>query len=93
MPRLEIGINGQIAHLFLTNVSETRIKPAIYMEKFNVRLASYLDESFLQRVAYETNKPQSRRAVARKLNLSVYAVKRLFEYYQSNNIICKGTTM
>ena len=63
------------------------------MEKFNVRLASYLDESFLRRVAYEANKPQSLRAIARKLDLSVYAVKRLLEYNQSNKLKCKGTTM
>ena len=65
------------------------------MEKFNVRLASYLDESFLKRVAYEANKPQSLRAVARKLNLSVYAVKRLLAYYNNKpvNKTCKGATM
>jgi len=65
------------------------------MEKFNVRLASYFDESFLRRVAYEANKPQSLRAIARKLDLSVYAVKRLLEYYNNkpDKIICKGATM
>ena len=84
---------GRDAHSFLTNVSETRIKPVDYMEKFNIRLASYLDESFLKRVAYEANKPQSLRAVARKLDLSVYAVKRLLAYNQSNKLKCKGTTM
>ena len=54
------------------------------MEKFNTRLASYLDESFLKRVANEANKPQSLRAIARKLDLSVYAVKRLVEYCKTN---------
>ena len=86
---------GRAAHSFLTKVSKTRIKPVKYMEKFNVRLAPYLDESFLKKVAYEANKPQSMRAIARKLNLSVYAVKRLLDYYNNKpvNKICKGATM
>ena len=53
------------------------------MQKFNTRLASYLDERYLRKVANEVNKPQSLRAVARKLQLSVYAVKRLSNYYNS----------
>ncbi len=53
------------------------------MQKFNVRLASYIDESYLKKVAHEADKPQSLRAIARKLNLSVYAVKRLIEYSKS----------
>lgn len=53
------------------------------MRKFNIRLASYIDENNLKKVANEAAKPQSLRAVARKLNLSVYAVKRLIEYNNS----------
>ena len=55
------------------------------MEKFNVRLASYIDESYLKKVEREFAKPQSLRAIARKLDLSVYAVKRLIEYNKSLN--------
>ena len=42
-----------------------------------------MDEGFLVKVAREVSKPQSRRAAARKLDLSVYALKRLEDYYKS----------
>jgi hypothetical protein len=54
------------------------------MRNFNNRLANYLDEAFLSRVAREVSMPQSRRAAAKKLNISVYALKRLEDY---NNYI------
>lgn len=55
------------------------------MKNFNQRLAGYIDESFLLKVADEIQKPQSMRAAAGKLNISVYALKRLYEYYKSTN--------
>ena len=51
------------------------------MHKFNVRLAPYLEDDFLKRMAAESKKPQTMRAVARKLDLSFYAVKKLLKYY------------
>ena len=53
------------------------------MKQFNVRLAPYIEREYLEKIRIEASKPQSLRAIARKLNLSVYAVKRLIEY-QSN---------
>ena len=62
-----------------------KIEPNRYynMHKFNIRLARYLDNDFLRRVAAESEKPQSMRAVARKMDLSKYAVKKLLEYHYS----------
>ena len=53
------------------------------MEKFNVKLAKYLEEETLTKIIKETRKPVSLRAIARKFNLSVYAVKRLIKYARS----------
>ena len=53
------------------------------MKTFNVKLAPFIEKEFLERVARERAKPQSLRAISRKLNLSMYAVKRLIEYQQS----------
>jgi hypothetical protein len=55
------------------------------MRRFNQKLAGYLDETFLARVSNEMKKPQSMRAAAKKLDVSVYAMKRLNEYYNSLN--------
>lgn len=78
---------GFIVHSFLSSVSKTIIKPVLNMQKFNVRLAPYMDETFLKKVADEAAKPQSLRAIARKLDLTVYAVKRLIEYA---NVVAKN---
>lgn len=56
------------------------------MKTFNVKLAPFIEKEFLERIARERAKPQSLRAIARKLNLSMYAVKRLIEYQQ----LCKN---
>jgi hypothetical protein len=53
------------------------------MENFNVKLAQYLEDEILARIARESRKPMSLRAIARKFNLSVYAVKRLIDYAKS----------
>ena len=53
------------------------------MRNFNKRLAIYLETPFLEKVANEANKPQSLKAAAKKLKISVYALKRLNEYYKS----------
>ena len=53
------------------------------MENFNVKLAKYLDDEILAKIIKETRKPVSLRAIARKFNLSVYAVKRLINYNQT----------
>jgi len=58
------------------------------MKNFNKRLAGYLNDEFLRRVANEMAKPQSHRAAAYKLKISVYAMKRLNEYYQSTKEVC-----
>jgi len=55
------------------------------MKQFNVRLASYIEGEFIEKVRVEASKPQSLRAIARKLKLSVYAVKRLIEYQSNMN--------
>ncbi len=55
------------------------------MKQFNIRLAPYIEGEFIEKVRIEASKPQSLRSIARKLSLSVYAVKRLIEY-QSNLI-------
>jgi len=53
------------------------------MRKFNIRLARFIDNGVVEKVAMEVAKPQSMRAIARKLEMSVYAVKRLLEYHNS----------
>jgi len=53
------------------------------MEKFNIKLAKYLDDEMLAKISKESNKPVSLRSIARKFNLTVYAVKRLIEYSKS----------
>jgi hypothetical protein len=54
------------------------------MNNFNSRLANYLDdEALLDRIAREMEKPQSIRAIARKLGISIYAVIRLHNYHKS----------
>ena len=58
------------------------------MNKFNKRLAGYLNDDFLLKVADEMAKPQSYRAAANKLQISVYAMKRLNDYYKSTNGVC-----
>lgn len=50
------------------------------MEKFNVKLAKYLEDEMIAKIRSESKKPVSLRAIARKFNLSVYAVKRLIKY-------------
>ena len=75
------------SHPFLmTLVVESETKQVLYMKTFNVKLAPFIEKEFLERVARERAKPQSLRAIARKLNLSMYAVKRLIEYQQ----LCKN---
>ncbi len=53
------------------------------MPKFNIKLAKYLDDEMLAKISKESNKPVSLRSIARKFNLTVYAVKRLIEYSKS----------
>jgi len=53
------------------------------MRKFNIRLARFIDNGVVEKVAMEVAKPQSMRAIAKKLEMSVYAVKRLLEYHNS----------
>lgn len=53
------------------------------MRQFNVRLAPFIEREFLDKVRVEASKPQSLRAIARKLSLTVYAVKRLIDYSKS----------
>ena len=53
------------------------------MENFNVKLAKYLDDEMIAKIGNESRKPVSLRAIARKFNLSVYAVKRLIKYARS----------
>ncbi len=53
------------------------------MRKFNIRLARYIDNGTVEKVAIEVAKPQSMRAIAKKLEMSVYAVKRLLEYHNT----------
>ena len=53
------------------------------MKYFNVRLAPYLEEEIFKKIIKETKKPVSLRYVAKKFNLTVYAVKRLLEYHNS----------
>ena len=53
------------------------------MEKFNIKLAKYLDDEMLAKIRKESKKPVSLRSIARKFNLTVYAVKRLTEYSKS----------
>jgi hypothetical protein len=53
------------------------------MEKFNVKLAKYLDDEMIAKIGKESRKPVSLRSIAHKYNLSVYAVKRLIEYAKS----------
>jgi len=55
------------------------------MRQFNIRLAPYIEGEFLDKVRVEASKPQSLRAIARKLSLTVYAVKRLIEYQNQFN--------
>lgn len=55
------------------------------MRQFNIRLAPYIERDFLERIRAEASKPQSLRAIARKLKLTVYAVKRLIEYQNNLN--------
>jgi len=54
------------------------------MKTFNVKLAPFIEKDFLEKIERERAKPQSLRAISRKLNLSMYAVKRLIEYQQSS---------
>ena len=75
------------SHPFLMAlVVESETKQVLIMKTFNVKLAPFIEKEFLERVARERAKPQSLRAIARKLNLSMYAVKRLIEYQQ----LCKN---
>lgn len=50
------------------------------MTKFNIKLAKYLEDDILANISKESKKPVSLRSIARKFNISVYAVKRLIEY-------------
>jgi hypothetical protein len=53
------------------------------MPKFNIKLAKYLDDEMLAKISKESKKPVSLRSIARKFNLTVYAIKRLIEYSKS----------
>lgn len=50
------------------------------MAKFNIKLAQYLEDDMVTKIAKESRKPVSLRSIARKFHLSVYAVKRLIDY-------------
>ncbi len=45
------------------------------MTKFNIKLAPYLEDDMVAKIANESRKPVSLRSIARKFHLSVYAVK------------------
>ena len=53
------------------------------MTKFNIKLAPYLEDDMVAKIAKESRKPVSLRSIARKFHLSVYAVKRLIDYSKS----------
>ena len=76
-----ITVGDAASHPFLlTSVVISETYEVLYMKTFNVKLAPFIEKEFLERIARESAKPQSLRAIARKLNLSMYAVKRLIEY-------------
>jgi len=52
---------------------------------FNCKLAPYLEEEIFNQIISETQKPVSLRYVARKFDITVYAVKRIKEYHNSIN--------
>ena len=53
------------------------------MRYFNTKLAPYLEAEKLDDIVRFSKKPVSLRYIARRFNLTVYAVKRLLEYYNS----------
>ena len=54
------------------------------MRYFNTKLAPYLEEEKLNDIIRFSQKPVSLRYIARRFNLTVYAVKRLLEYYNNS---------
>ena len=53
------------------------------MKYFNSKLAPYLEDEKLDKIINLSKKPVSLRYIARRSNLTVYGVKRLLEYYNS----------
>ena len=53
------------------------------MKYFNAKLAPYLEDEMLEKIVNLSEKPVSLRYVANKFDLTVYGVKRLLEYYNS----------
>ena len=56
------------------------------MRYFNAKLAPYLENEKLDKIINLSKKPVSLRYIANKFNLTVYGVKRLLEYYNSQKI-------
>jgi len=56
------------------------------MKYFNAKLAPYLEDEKLDKIINLSKKPVSLRYIARRFNLTVYGVKRLLEYYNSQKI-------
>ena len=55
----------------------------VNMSFFNAKLAQFLEEEFLNKISAEAKKPVSLRYLAKKFKLTVYGVKRLLEYNNS----------
>lgn len=53
------------------------------MRYFNTKLAPYLEDEQLDKIINLSKKPVSLRYIARRFSLTVYGVKRLLEYYNS----------
>jgi|GEM_PF-2323870 len=53
------------------------------MAYFNAKLAPFLEKDTLDKISTEAKKPVSLRYLARKFKLTVYGVKRLLEYNNS----------
>ena len=56
------------------------------MRYFNAKLAPYLENEKLDKIINLSKKPVSLRYIANKFNLTVYGVKRLLDYYNSQKI-------
>ena len=56
------------------------------MKYFNAKLAPYLEDEKLDKIINLSKKPVSLRYIARRFSLTVYGVKRLLEYYNSQKI-------
>ncbi len=74
-------INGRLASpIFSADFDKNYNGGGYEMAKFNIKLAQYLEDDMVTKIAKESRKPVSLRSIARKFHLSVYAVKRLIDY-------------